>query len=160
MKGARSLNLRHPWVRFKSYLTHQDWSSGVPVFMILHLSGVRPYISLLKISFEFSSETEFVCFMPHIQKYMNIAFHPSRFTLWMQLLWNHWSDRLHIWQVDWSWCVVDHIIPPFWFDHFCRSNETLTFSCNFNIVILCERNSSKLVGMTAFIFRRIVNNDV
>ena len=33
--------------------------------------------------------------------------------------------------------MVDHIILPFWFD-FCRCYGTLTFSCNFDIGILCR----------------------
>jgi hypothetical protein len=43
-------------------------------------------------------------------------------------------------------------VPPFWFDDFCRSYVILMFSCNFNIVILCECNSSEVVSLIAFIY--------
>jgi len=38
--------------------------------------------------------------------------------------------------------------------------ELLTFSCNFDTIILYERSSSDLVGPKAFIFSRIIGHDV
>ena len=42
---------------------------------------------------------------------------------------------------NWSWYVVDHIVPPFWSDDCYRSYGTFTLSCLFNIIILCEHHS-------------------
>jgi hypothetical protein len=77
-----------------------------------------------------------------------INFHYS-YTLWMQLLWGHWSDSFHI-------------FLPFWFYNFCKSYGTVTFSFNFNIhvVILCEHNSSEVVSPIAIIYDAMIGHNV
>ena len=44
------------------------------------------------------------------------------------------------------------------FNDFCRSYGTLTSSCIFNIAILCERNSSEVVGSIAFIYDKMIGD--
>jgi len=59
-----------------------------------------------------------------------------------------------------QWSVFDHIIPPCWFNTICRSYRTLTFSCIFNIAMLCEHNSSEVVDPIVIIYDTMIGLDV
>jgi hypothetical protein len=52
------------------------------------------------------------------------------------------------------------IIPPFRFINFCRGYETLTFTCIFNIFVLCEYNWSEVVGPIAIIYDTMIGHVV